>query len=480
MKKIIAVVVLFCSFGANAQTESLATLGCNTVATPDQLNEIYAWVKENSDVAFKGTGIADSIPVSVHIVGNNAGAGYYNLEHLFSVICELNQRYIPVDMYFYIKWPIQYINNTSYYQHNNASGSQMMAQNNVANTVNIYFVDDPNGACGYYTYGQDAIAIKKSCSAPNSTTVVHEIGHYMGLAHTFSGWENGATPANPEKVTRGFGANCSTAGDGFCDTEADFQGARWSCPYSGNKLDQTGTAYQPDSSLYMGYATDACMTRFSTQQIARIRSVFTQYRQNLLTGSHTPYSTLSDPNIVYPVDSVYSNYKKIVWKKVPGAEYYHIKVTHNTIASFVFEEKLVSDTFINLSYGFADQQKYKLIINPVMNSNTCGTHSVSKTFTYTNGTTQLGIGDVISTDYGVSIFPNPADGFISVTNGSLGTGKMTLRVRDVRGALVAFGQYNVSGNEQTQTLPLSGLQSGIYTIEILQNDFRKVSRFVIR
>ena len=158
------------------------------------------------------------------------------------------------------------------------------------------FVNDPAGACGYYSPFRDAIAIRKSCSAPNSTTLVHELGHFFSLPHTFNGWENGAVPTNPEKVTRtGPSANCSSTGDKFCDTEADYQGERWFCPYNDIKFDSNNDQYHPDSSIYMGYASDECMTRFSNMEIAAMQ--FNQSTRTNLTASFPGWQNLAMPNI---------------------------------------------------------------------------------------------------------------------------------------------------------------------------------------
>lgn len=51
-------------------------------------------------------------------------------------------------------------------------------------------------------------------STTNLSTTAHEMGHCLGLYHTFQGGD--------ENVARsGNCANCTTTGDGLCDTEAD-------------------------------------------------------------------------------------------------------------------------------------------------------------------------------------------------------------------------------------------------------------------
>ncbi len=242
MKKFV-MTVLFAGIvagGAFAQT-SLNELGCATVTTKAEMDRLAAYLA--AEGSFKTTGLNDTVPLSIHIVGNDAGAGRYSLDNLFKVICNLNSHFEPAGFYFYIKWPINYIDNSSYYEHTYWDGYQMMNQHNVTNSVNVYFVGDPNGACGYYAYGPDAVAIKNSCAGANSTTLTHELGHFFGLPHTFSGWENGNTPWNPELVTRGAFSNCNLTGDYFCDTDADYIANRWQCPYSGIKYDaKTGTS----------------------------------------------------------------------------------------------------------------------------------------------------------------------------------------------------------------------------------------------
>ncbi|MEQ1631630.1 MAG: zinc metalloprotease [Planctomycetota bacterium] len=92
-------------------------------------------------------------------------------------------------------------------------------------------------------------------------TCTHEVGHFLGLFHTFQG---------------GCGtASCYTTGDRICDTAAE-QTARFGCPTTAVSC---GT---PDPIRnYMDYTDDSCMTNFTAEQAARIRCTLANYRPNL-------------------------------------------------------------------------------------------------------------------------------------------------------------------------------------------------------
>jgi hypothetical protein len=464
MKRFLTVALLLAAFhSVNAQNQ-ISELGCATTASPQELQKVYDYVKNTP--ARKTTAAVDSIPLSIHIVGTDAGTGYYKLEYLFKVICELNVRYAPVDFFFYIKWPIRYINNSTYYEHDFNAGWMMMGQHNVNNAVNVYFVQDPAGACGYYSPGGDAVAIGKSCSLPGSTTLVHELGHYFGLPHTFSGWEHGNTPFNPEKVTRGAGANCSFAGDGFCDTDADYISDRWSCPYNKVKYDTNGDLYHPDSSIYMSYSSDKCQTRFSGQQIGFMQNELYSTYAYLLNSKPIPYTTLAAPNILYPTDSVHSNFTKVIWNKVPGAEYYHVKITSG-IAQLTRHDTLVSDTVFNITYKMSNLTEYKLYVAPVSSVNTCMVNSTTKPYIYTDNTTPLTLANFSATGSTVRITPNPVYGNdINVFFDAVKPGTYTLKMVNINGQVVAEQQIHNQFGNYNATIPTSTIAAGLYFIQI--------------
>ena len=87
-------------------------------------------------------------------------------------------------------------------------------------------------------------------------TATHEVGHYFGLLHPFAGaCASASAPA------------CYSDGDRICDTPPESSPAggcpvgRDSCP--GGGLDPIEN--------YMDYSDDLCMTRFSDEQMRRMR-----------------------------------------------------------------------------------------------------------------------------------------------------------------------------------------------------------------
>ncbi len=91
-------------------------------------------------------------------------------------------------------------------------------------------------------------------------TCTHEVGHFLGLFHTFQG---------------GCGtASCYTTGDRICDTNAETT-ARFGCAAS------TSCGNADPIRNYMDYTDDTCMTNFTPEQARRIRCTLTHYRPSL-------------------------------------------------------------------------------------------------------------------------------------------------------------------------------------------------------
>ena len=118
----------------------------------------------------------------------------------------------------------------------------------------------------------------------DGTTASHEIGHYVGLSHTFSpndgideGTGNTADGDCPPRVR----PYCSVTGDLICDTNPEGI-THYGCAATSS----CGTA-DPIAN-YMSYADGSCMSLFTVEQARRMRCALVGYRPLVYTTSAMP------------------------------------------------------------------------------------------------------------------------------------------------------------------------------------------------
>lgn len=108
--------------------------------------------------------------------------------------------------------------------------------------------------------------------------LAHEMGHCLGLYHTFEPWKDKfGNPTNQENVARsGNCKNCTTAGDVLCDTPADDNGGvNANCIYIGTAKDACNTSYSPLTNNIMAYGDYRCINTFTNGQGDRMRTFLT-------------------------------------------------------------------------------------------------------------------------------------------------------------------------------------------------------------
>ena len=97
-------------------------------------------------------------------------------------------------------------------------------------------------------------------------TATHEVGHYLGLEHTFHG--ACGTQSSP---------GCYASGDLICDTNGESE------PYLGCAGPRSTCGTPDPYTNYMNYADDPCMEEFTVEQGRRMRCSLQHYRPDLGT-----------------------------------------------------------------------------------------------------------------------------------------------------------------------------------------------------
>jgi hypothetical protein len=144
--------------------------------------------------------------------------------------------------------------------------------------MNIY-TNTASGALGYVSQFpqesgtgtlSDRVVVRWDAFGPCATlspynlnrTLTHEVGHYLGLFHTF---QSGCGTSS-----------CYTTGDRICDTDPE-RDPRFGCPTS------AASCSTPDPIRnYMDYTDDACMWEFTPEQARRMRCSLVHYRPGLI------------------------------------------------------------------------------------------------------------------------------------------------------------------------------------------------------
>lgn len=389
MKNILILSFLIWNTALSAQTN-----WCGTVPSESFLQSYAAKDRSNYQSYLSGRDGIRWIPVWYHIIVKNDGSGGVNLKDVFIAHCEMNDHFNPFNIGFFIQG-IDTIFNTVLWEYQNSfAWGGVFNQNNKSNVCNVYVNGNLPGLCGFATLPYSGpsgggIFLNKSCIGPSETTYAHEMGHYLGLLHTF---ENGF---GVEYVN---GSNCVWAGDRFCDTPADFLDSRTSCPYLGDQTDPNGDYYRTviDPTLIMSYFSDNCVNRFSPMQQAEMNRVLTQDRPELLTIPAPDLSAPASVQMVSPVGgdlNVNSSNTTFKWRAVDNARFYHLRLQSSS-SPLVLNDTIVTDTSF-IATGMAPNKKYKFFVKAISFGNACGseapyqniqTSAVKATVTVTNPT----------------------------------------------------------------------------------------------
>jgi hypothetical protein len=245
------------------------------------------------------------VRVYFHIVRNSNGTGGQSTGVLSSIMNNLNVTFGTHGISFQNTGNDEIKNDTYMSAFSNTGPTnpkyvQLIATNVISNSINIYLLPDNHPtwtgglANGFGNSGGTAFVIGGNISFPGSgvqnmvpsKVLSHEMGHCLGLYHTFE------ELLCREKVD---GSNCSTCGDLVCDTPAESPfyafAENASCAYTTSTTDENGATYSPILSNIMNYVRPSCMNVFTGGQGYRMRNAIALDPAIALTVASTVFYT---------------------------------------------------------------------------------------------------------------------------------------------------------------------------------------------
>ena len=230
--------------------------------------------KGSGEISVMVTGA--NIPVYFHVI--NKGTGISNGDVTTTMINNqmtvLNNAFSPWGYTFTLVSTDRTTNSTWFngcYTSSTESSMKNTLRKGSADDLNIYTCNPSGGILGWATFPSsyasnpkmDGVVLLYSSLPGGSAspynlgdTATHEVGHWMGLYHTFQG-------------------GCTSTNDYVSDTPAESSPA-YGCPV-GRDSCTTMAGVDPIYN-FMDYTDDSCMNQFTAGQDARMDSQYTTYR----------------------------------------------------------------------------------------------------------------------------------------------------------------------------------------------------------
>lgn len=283
-----ALVFVGCSSSTEPQQEEQETAqqaitGPCATATPSEaeqaaVQQAYEEFRLNNKEAAARAKGSVTIPVYFHVINKGSGTSNGDIPQsmIDAQIAVLNSAYANTPFRFNLV-SVTRTTNSSWYTVTPGTSAERQMKNALRQggpeTLNIYSANIGGGLLGWATFPSSytsnpkddgVVILTNSMPGGNAApynlgdTGTHEVGHWLGLYHTFQN-----------------GCNKNT-GDYVADTPPE-KSAAYGCP-TGRDTCKGDNGVDPINN-FMDYTDDACMNHFTAGQIERMDTLVKQYRK---------------------------------------------------------------------------------------------------------------------------------------------------------------------------------------------------------
>jgi len=248
--------------------------------TPEEFSLAESNTKKALASAKDRATIGGTVQVYVHSITNSTGAGALPTSQINAQIAVLNNAYGSAG-WKYVLNSVDVSVNDDWFTVSPSSTKNSVERDmkstlrkGGASDLNLYFANIGGGLLGWATFPKDyesepdmdgVVILYTSLPGGTATnynegdTGTHEVGHWMGLYHTFQG-----------------GCRAISGGDGVDDTPAEKE-ANYGCPGVVDSCPDDAGNDPTDN--FMDYVYDSCMDTFTAGQFDRINDQFSAYRR---------------------------------------------------------------------------------------------------------------------------------------------------------------------------------------------------------